>query len=520
MNNNHYLARAHQLVKRLSTAEKKYIQHRLTRSATNGSTLRNAAYQLFLALDNQEAYCEADLTAQYINSQISIEQISKYLYNKILAHMNNAPTKSALENQLREWLGNVFFLTEKSLYEQAYRILIRAKKQALKHEKLSILPEILYWQKKLLELMFFSNKSEAKIKHLYQQELEILEKLRDINDLWQLQARLYYHHYHQGIAGSRTDIDKVSDILQTVLLKEQEVARSFEAQLLLYRIYATYFFIIRDFSNCYNYSNKLIVLLEQYPDVLHNDAILYVQSLNNLLNMTIPLGKSHERQQYLQKLRLLIDSPAARRSEKLQIKLFEVYGYHQMNEHIAEGSFAEGMPLVTQISNGLQQYAGRIDQMGEVMLCFYAFHITFGAKQYEQAYYWLNRILNLPPNEIRQDIYTFSHLLQLLTCYEIGNADLTRRQIKRCYAFLLHHPSQYRLETAVLQLLRHLPDMPNYHAFIVQLRSLKAQLLAWQDDTFERKIFAYFDFLQWTTDKLLQYDLNHAPTIPTTITTA
>ncbi len=490
------------LIKSLSKSEKRFFKIYSSRHVIGE---QNNYIQLFDAIDKQKSYREDLILKKFAKKKFArrISVAKSYLYELILKSMNVYHAQNSVEAQLRELLGNIAFLFEKNIFDQTSKLLTKAQKLVIEYELLSFLPAIIRWQKKLLEAQFYADNSEADLFQLHEEEKTILHKLLNTNDYWLLYSRFYYHHTHQGIVGNRADLELFTQITNAPLLQDESQALSYHSQLLLYKTYSTYYFITRDFPNCYTYSKKLVNLLESRPELLKLDSMLYVNSVNNLLNMAGPMGKSDERTDYLDRLQTMMEDKSFKKSEALNIKLFQAYYYHSLIHHNS-GNFTEGMPYVRAMEEGLGIYKERMDTMGVVMLCFYAFHVSFGAEEYEYAHQWLQQILTHDDSNIRQDIYNFSKILNLITVYEMGDTQLLPATIKSTYAFLYKKEKQYQLETLMLKFLKKLTQNPSSQQLKTLLLNARNDLQALQNDNMERRVFAYFDFIAWLHSKVTQ----------------
>lgn len=488
-----------QLIKSLSKSEKRFFKIYSMRHVI-GST--NNYVVLFDALDKQLVYDEAALIRKFSDKRFvkRFAVAKSYLYELILRSMNACHAQRSTEAQLREWLGQTSFLYEKGLYEQAADVASRAAKLAAEREKLPFLLALSDWQKKIIEAQFYTEHQEQDLKDLHIETRQALEKLQNINDYWVLQAQLYYHHNQKGAVREPGDLDSIAEIFNASLLRDEQSALCFESKVLLYKIYSTYFFMVRDFTNCYNYGKKLVALLEKHPDQPASDALTYINAIHNLLNMTNLLGKEGERTHYLAQLKRMTEDPDLNRSESVRIKLFEAYYYHTMTLCLSQNRFEEGLHYVQEMERGMKIYNEHLDKMGYMMLCFYSFQICFGADKFDDAYRWLQGILKEENRPLRQDVFDFSKILSLLALYETGNLSLLRKQFWVVYRFLYQKEKQYAFDTLALDFLRQsaraLPSaMPDLFSVYCEHLSVLA------NDTFERKVFAYFDFLKWSYAK-------------------
>jgi len=426
--------------------------------------------------------------------------------------MNMYHAQNSIDAQIRELLGNVQFLYEKSLYQQSNKLLNKAKKLVNDYEKWSFLVEILRWQKKLLDAQSYSQTAEIELQNLHESYHFLLDKLLNINDFWLLHAKLQYYHTHKGMIGNASELKDIKSLMKDDLLQDEAHAKSYEAQLLFYKVYASYYFMTRDFMKCYEYSKKLVQMIEQRPNLLQVEPMLYVQSVNNLLNMAAPMGKAAESVYYLDSLQKMRNEKKFNYSLAVQIKLFQAYYYHNLIQ-CSQGRFKDGVSLAKKMENELKAYQRHIDSMGLAMLCFYAFQVCFGAADFAYAHVWLQHILVQEPSEVRQDIYHFTKILLLITVYEINDSTLLRSTIISTYRFLYTQKSNYQLDKLILAFLRQLTDIKNKTTLKAMFTQLLQDLEALKQNNFERKVFAYFDFIAWTKSKI--NDESFAKTIAT-----
>lgn len=432
------------------------------------------------------------------NTAVEQQQEMAKLYDQILYALQNHFSQQALniDAQLAKELGHIAALYEKGLYEEALVRTLKGQLIALNNEKLAYIPLFVYWNKRVAEAQGYKGINESELKELCQLEQKNLAKLHDINEYWLLQAQLYYQYHHNGIARSPHDIDRIGDVFGTSALSDEDKTSSFEARLLLYKVYGTYFFMVRDFTNCYKYGKKAVQWFETHPQILRIDLLNYIHAVNNLLNMCSVMGKTEEREAYLLQLRNMLDDKSLYKSDAVRIKLFEAYYYHQMTYYLGRNQFEEGVLCVAEMQEILPIFNKRMDSMGRVMLCFYSFHLCFGAGHYADAHHWLQIILSYRRKEVRQDIYDFAQILSLLTAYELHNDTLLKKTVKSVYRHLYKKNEKSAFEKLTLNFLRHSRQY-NTGQLKAVFGDLLKQLEHISNDNFEKKAFAFFDFPKW-----------------------
>jgi len=486
-----------QLIKSLSKSEKRFFK---IYSGRHVIGQQNNYVELFDLISKQSEYNEESILKKFRGKKLvnRFSVAKAYLYDLILKSMNTYHAQNTVDAQILNLIRNISFLYEKNLYDQADKLIQKAKKLALEFEKISILPEIMIWEKKLMEATFYSNKELEDIFESYKEIKRYLNTAINVNEFWVLDAQLYYQTNLKGIVRNRSDLKKVESVFKSPLLKSQEEDLSYESRTLMYKIHSTYFFILRDLENCYKYASKLVNLQESRPEMIRYRPMLYVTSLNNLLNITAALNMQAETEEKLSTLRNLMEDEHFNQSSHLQLKMFESYYYHMLNYCRSQNQFDRGMLQTTEIEKGLEQFGERVDSMGRLMLCFYSFHICYDSRNFEKGLQWLVRIrAQEEESNIRQDIFFFSRVFYLMMHYELQRWDELKAVIRNTYGYLYKREKQYVFESLLMAFLRELQTVSDHGDFLLRLDKLKTELVALSEDPFERKAFAYFDFIEW-----------------------
>lgn len=486
-----------QLIKSLSKSEKRFFK---IYSGRHVIGQQNNYVELFDLISKQSEYNEEAILKKFRGKKLvnRFSVAKAYLYDLILKSMNTYHAQNTVDAQILNLIRNISFLYQKNLYEQADKLIQKAKKLALEFEKISILPEVMIWEKKLMEATFYSNKELEDIFESYREIKKYLNTALAVNEFWVLDAQLYYQSNLKGIVRNRSDLKKVESVFNSPLLKSDEEDLSYESRILMYKIHSTYFFILRDLENCYKYVSKLVNLQESRPEMIRYRPMLYVTSLNNLLNITGALNRRSETEEKLATLRSLMENEQFNQSSNLQLKMFESYYYHMLIYCRNENQLESGMQHTIEIEKGLEQFGDRVDSMGRLMLCFYSFHLCYDSRSFEQGLHWLGRIrAQEEESNIRQDIFFFSRIFFLMMHYELERWDEIKAVIRNTYGYLYKREKQYRFESLLLAFIRELQLMKDHDDFLTRLDSLKTELVALSEDPFERKAFAYFDFIEW-----------------------
>jgi len=487
------------LIKSLSRSEKRYFKIYAKRHVLGEE---NNYILLFDILVKMEEYNEEKLLESLDGHRMTkrIEVAKTYLYKLIIKAMRAYRSGKTIEVQLSEMLETIDFLFEKKLYPQAYAQLKKAKKMAADFEKLTLLPELLHWEERLMAAEFFSKNRLKDLQELKDKQQKVLHDLLTINEFWQLDATLYFKYHREGIAQDQKEWKVLEQLLAHPILKMPETDLPFQAKRLKLKTYSTWYFLKRDFEKCYPIVNDLVMLLEEKPAMLKKEPLEYIQSLNNLLNMTQVLGKSDESKFLLAKLESLLKKDVYKKMEQVQLRLFESFYYHQMNLHRQQKTYKDGLRYLKDIEKGMQQFSGKMNPVGQLMICFHVFQLCYGAQQWNDALDWLDRILQKKNTLIHQEIILISQLtLPIVTFKLYGNNIDTQRAIRQVYKFLSKRKKTYKLEKTALDFIKKLTQTKNKKDLKIELKWLDSEL---NQSTSEERLFAYFDFKEWIQSEL------------------
>ena len=144
------------------------------------------------------------------------------------------------------------------------------------------------------------------------------------------------------------------------------------------------------------------------------------------------------------------------------------------------------------------------NQLNSVRKAFFYFNIAiiyFGAKKYNDALKWTNRLLNDIDISKSLDIYCFGQLLNLLIHIELNNKNLLPYALRSTQRYLSTRNRYFKFETSFLELITKLLKSPDkiseneqYEVFLDKMRALKG-------DQLESSAFEYFDFVSWAEAK-------------------
>jgi len=488
-----------ELIKSMTKSEKRFFKIYSTRHVIGDE---NNYVLLFDAIEKQKYYDEIAIKEKFEGEKFvnRLPVAKAYLYDLILKSMNAYHQQNSIESQLYDYLKNIQFLFNKNLLLQAESLLEKCEKLAKDYDCLEILPEVFRWKKKLLEARNY-NLSFKELKELSLNEVKSIDQLEMVNKFWTLQSKLYIQHNNKGIVKQQKELKDIDGVFNERFMQIEDRLLPFRAQMLKNKIYATYFFQIRDFQSSYQYIKTMVDILENNDKKTDNLEREYINAINNLLNITHSLNKKEEFTTYLAKLRKMYRNVSDFKTDYVHCRIIESFHYHNMNFLLKEGLFDEGVAHLKIMEKDILKFNGKLDVSGKAMLYFFAFHISFSAEKYEKAEHWLNKILEIGDESSRTDINHFANILMPIVQFEIGDATALKKHIKKTYAYLLEVENKSNFDKLVVQMLKQIEDCSE-NEMKQWFYQVKDALAKFTSDPYEERVFAYFQFKDWINCKI------------------
>lgn len=482
----------HQLIRSLSKGEKRSFKIYASRHVLGEE---NNYVKLFDAIEKQEVYDEAALLKKFKNEKFIKRLVvaKSYLNDTILKCLTQLHAGLSIPNQIKESLITLSFLYEKGLHQQAEKLLQKIKKQALQYHQLHILPEIANWERKILEATHFSDTTQEAVENFIKESKNTLLQILNINEYWDLQAHLYVQHNQKGILRTQEDLDSFTEILQSPLMKSEDSALGFESRVLHYKIFATYFFMVRDYKSAYRYMQQLIDYLEQESDIARAEPRIYINAILNFLNLSDALEIYDHHEDYLAKLNSLEE---IQKSDVLAMQVFEGYYYQKLKLLLSTQNFKSAPTLLQELTEGMQKYQDKMNNVSYQMLCFYAAKVCYAMQKVKNAKLWLANIAHPQFEKARPDIYFFSHLIYVICLFESSDK-LLPQELRRSYKIVTQKNQPTQFDLLLIQFYRGLTQVKTNHAWNEYLLKNKKQFLQILKDPFENKALSYFEFDKW-----------------------
>jgi hypothetical protein len=483
------LTEIHEFIQALTGSEKRYISSFIKPNSVNG--------QLFQYLMRTPYPVDADKAREdlgYQDNYPGFLRITRYLEERVLALIKQYDRKNSINALLTDAIQDVEALYARGFYERADKIIQQAKKQAQKVERLEMLLELLRWQHKLVVNSYELDKQIPALRLVYEEQQEVTDKLKNLYGYILLEEQVLLRFRRDYF--SREESHKIP--LDNPLLLDEAKPHSLRAQCLYHVIRGLTFFYNDEMDRAEAEYYKLDLISNRHLFLKTVYLEDYLTAMLSWVRVKYWRG-NHESAQKLigkiQKSQLIEDLPQARRSQFYQL----LYNYQFIiYEDLRQLDKAKAM--IPRINELLEN--GKVDPLAKDVFYYNFAIIHFDLQESTHARHYLKLILQKNPKQVRDDIYVFAQILELLVLYDSREWDTLDYKIKSTYRFLKKRKRIYKLESLIMDFIRQLPRARNREKLIALLSTLRDQIEALKTVSFEQKATRYYNFTGWLDERI------------------
>jgi hypothetical protein len=488
-----------QLVKSLSKSEKRYFK--LTSALQYGE---KNYMKLFDAIGSQRHYDEAELKKKFANETFvnHFPSEKNHLYSLILKSLRGFYVDKSAAAILQEQICNIELLVDRALYKECGKIIRKAKVIAYNYEKYYYLLDLIDWEKKLVEEEYLRGDFDKDLTKLVEEENNCLEKLKNLAEYQMLYSEINYVFRTGGYiraVDEQVILDKIS---KHDLIKDEKMALSKKAATACYYIRGLCAYTERNLDIAHVNFKNVVQIMEDNPMIMHELPSRYVKALNNVMFSYMDYADWGNALSIIKKLKDLVTQKGFE-SIGVQLKLFTYPHNAELLVSISRGDFDQAITdVVPSVLNGLKKYGLKINNE-EIMLFYYNIsRVYLGARDYKNALKYINLVLNNSEKGLREDVYTFARLINLIIHYQIGNYDLLDYTIKSAKRFVTNSQKNYKFEAVFLAGFKKLLKNRDPEAMFELFKSFKSDLQEVLKDPYEQAVNEYFDFISWLDSEI------------------
>ena len=488
-----------ELIRSMSKSEKRYFKLMASRHTIGEE---NNYVVLFDFIDKQLVYNEEAIFL-FFKGEAFLHRFSitkKRLYDHILQALDAFHSNSSVEAQLYRQLHSAQILYDKSLYDQARRILKSAEKLATKHEHFILLQKINRMMKKLVENEGYTDETSELISDIAQKDRFLQDEVQLYNVLWNIKSELFSLMNTKGAARSETDRLLYASLLND--LPTPKATSGFDQRFLYNHIQSAFFFAIQDKANCAEWLDRNLLLFQDNEPQFNANFTTYLSLLTNSIYIHESLHNRARANELLILLRALPNERGTILSEDVQVKLFASINSVELGVLIKRGDLEQAAKLVPIVEQGLRVYDGKITPTRRAFLSFKLATVFLGMKNYTEALKWVNSILNDSELDPAEDLIAFTYLIDLLIHLEMKHDNLLPYALKNTQRFLKSRGKLHGFEKVFLQFIARRIKTNNPFDAELLWEDLLQDLSELNHDGLDKIAMEYFDFRTWAEAKV------------------
>ncbi|MEO6882473.1 MAG: hypothetical protein ABI199_00460 [Bacteroidia bacterium] len=487
-----------QLIKSMSKSEKRFFK--LMSSLQTGA--KNYV-RLFDAIELQETYNEAAIRKE-LKRETFIKHLpseKNHLHKLIMKSLRAYHANISMSAQLKEQINDIEVLFDKALYKQCRKALEKVKKQAYFYEKFYLILEIINLEKKLIDMEAHFGMMDIDLNDLLEKENKVIEQSGNFGKYQIIFSKLNYWVRQKMVMRNSKEQSFTEYLLNEPLMQDESRALSISAKIVFHHIKGMYYMASGSgLDKTLVHFTALLKLMDTYPQMAKEMSKRYLSAINNIVFCHLAENKYEKCFNNIDKMRSLLTLPEFA-SIDLQLKIFTSSYNAELLIYNDLGEFDKAVKLVNPIAAGLKKYEGKINTEEVVIFYYNISAVYFGNGDFHKALLWNNKILNEREKELRQDLYGFSRLLNLIIHYELGNTQLIEYEIRSVIRLYSSKDKTHKFEHLVLEYIRKLIKVKRGASTETIFLDFKKEMEILIEDKFERVALEFFDFISWIESK-------------------
>lgn len=417
-----------------------------------------------------------------------------YLYHQILRSLQAYHAESSVNSRVANYLIQIDILYHKSLYDTAYKLLLKAKKLAQSYYLVEQLLVLLQWERKISGMTLEEDEVLTLFKEIDQQ-IALLHNLNDFN-------RLYYRIMllRKKLFNLRNndELTKLQEIMQHPLLHSIEQAKSIFAKIRYYEIYANYYYLTHETVAEFNANHSIIQMYNQ--DHIEEHTTDYVAHYSRYLRLlaTVKPENFKESLAHFKGIPKLVRKISPRLAAQVAILAAGI----AINNAIKYHHFEEAVCLLEEEQSILEQHSHYISDEQKTIAYYRFTYICLIEGNYSSAIDHANYIINHFNENVSPEIRFYARLIQLIIHYETNNFQILPYIIRTAReSFEKRKTLQYSEKIILNFMIKLAHQYPNFDWRVLLIPLREKLMQSFELNYFNRVVLKYFDIIAWIDSK-------------------
>ena len=485
----------HELIHSMTMPEKRHFKIYASKHVIGGS---NDYVQLFDAIAEQVEYNDEFLKRESFVKNLPAEK--NYLYRLILRSLNSFHDSSSAKNKIYTLLKNIEILYHKGLYDQALRLVRKAKKLTQENELFIQELVVNELEVELLSKQFKYEEASIKVRGAE----ETIDELRNFNLLQRVTTDCYNTRLKIGSSRSEEDTERLKKYLNEEGVGLVNYPKTKRAEMYQLGLNLTYSYFIGDESKTLDLTEKMTNLYEQNEFLIEYSTIGYVSSLYNLHNAYIGSSRPDDAGRTLNKLEDCRSKYGIPTSDNIGARVFFYSTNIRLANYLKADNYKTAGALIDGFQRDVERFTPRIGKPQLYEFYFLMSKFYFVTAEFKKALKYSNLVLNDLKFTVRADLLSVVRLLNLLIHFELDNDFTLEYLTKNTLSYLKKSKRLFKVEDELIQFMTNHYKVNTEKERLGDLKQLQLQMRKYKTNQFEGVPFSLFDFEYWATAKLEQ----------------
>ncbi|MFM7234525.1 MAG: hypothetical protein ACKOZM_08030 [Flavobacteriales bacterium] len=486
-----------ELIKTLTKSEKRFFKLQSSLQSGDKNYVR-----LFDVIDGMDAYDE-DVVKKTFKGEKFINHLpseKNHLYKLILKSLRGYYSETSVASGLKQDIKNIEILYNKGLFGECIKFIERAKKIATRHEKFYYLFELISWEKTLLEESY-ENGDFGDLDGLIREEQDVLDKLQNLTSYHVLYSKVNFVFRSGGYSRTEENNGIICEIGEHPLIKGKNTALSQRAASICY--YTQGFCHVANGEHRIALEKYLRVkqILDDQPHLRTDLAKRYIRTISQIIQCYLEQREFDSAEKYIAELSGLSELEGFDTPDTIS-RVRNEQALCNLKKYISTARFSEGVAAMSLEADVLLNAESESSKEMALRMYYYMAYLHFGAGQLSKSLFWLNKVINDNENDLRQDLYGYARLFNIVVHYELGNMDLLEYTIKSTLRYLQKRMRDFEVEILILDQFKKLIRMRSTSEKILHLEQFKEKLDSLSNHDGSSVLKRYFDFGAWIGSKL------------------
>lgn len=486
------------LIKSMSKSEKRFFK--LNSAIQSGE---KNYLKIFDFIEKLESYDEEQLKHHFKDETFvkHLPSEKNHLYKLILKSLRSYYSDQTVSTQLKEEIKNVEVLYNKALYQECSKFIKRSKRIAEDYEKFYYQFELISWEKRLLEESYKTTNFDDILKKVIEEEAEVISKLRNLAEYQILFSKINALFRSGGFTKNEEERTLVNEIANHPLIRGKNTALSKRAASICYYIKGLCAATNRDYLASNLFFSKTKEILDNNEKLKLDLGKQYIETLFHLMRCNLDAGDFATAQKRLDEIRGLFQTKGFK-SIDLALKIRSVCVNEQLSIFNRQGDFESAILFLEKEENLLKPFEEKFSKDHQLQLLFNTSYAHFGNGEFKKALFFLNELLNNFEQHVRQDIYNFARILNVLIHFELNNTDLLEYEIISINRFIRKTKRDYNIETILIKYIRKIIRTNATDEHKVLFERLYQEMEQLFENHQETVILEYLDVFSWVESKI------------------